>query len=62
MKYLFVLLMAGCSTHYVQAGKTSQDFERDLHECERDFAAMYDRLAAEIRIERCLKAKGWRPE
>lgn len=62
MKYLFVLLLAGCSTHYIQDGKTSADFEMDLEYCERGYAAMHDRIAAEIRIDRCLKSRGWRPE
>lgn len=59
--YLAVLL-AGCTTHYVQAGRSSLDFEHDLHDCERDFAAMFDRTMANERIHRCLRMKGWREE
>ena len=62
MRYLFVLLLAGCSTHYVQDGRTEMDFERDLNECEGLFASMQNRWIAELRIDRCLKSKGWRPE
>lgn len=58
---LFVLL-AGCTTHYLHPSKNSADFELDLHECERDFAAIQDRIIADSRIDRCLRMKGWRPE
>jgi hypothetical protein len=56
------VLLTGCTTYYVQAGRNSLDFERDLHECERDFAAMFDRALANDRIHRCLRMKGWREE
>jgi len=62
MRWFLVLLLTGCSTTYMQPGKSEGDFQRDLYECEKDFAAMADRWVARHQVDRCLKVKGWRPQ
>lgn len=56
------LLLAGCSTNYIQAGKSEADFNRDLYECERDAAPVQNALQRERMMDRCLQVKGWRPD
>lgn len=59
MRYLVVLLLAGCSSGvWVQDGKTEQDRKRDLYACERDAAVVVDKGTKGMR-RRCMESKGW---
>lgn len=60
MRYLFVLLLAGCSTVWTQPGTSEADFKRDAYECERDAAPVRNGFQAMGMQERCMESKGWR--
>jgi uncharacterized lipoprotein YmbA len=62
------LLLAGCATTYQHETKSPQEFQVDAFECQRiahatirgpDFA---DELNRNALVDRCMQAKGWRPE
>jgi hypothetical protein len=58
MRYLAVLLLAGCASHWDRPGGTADAFERDLYACQKDAAAAptqrYERM-----VDACLRLKGW---
>lgn len=59
MRYtLIVLLLAGCTT-WEQAGKDSNDYQRDMYACQRDAAAERG-VGGGIMVANCMQSKGWR--
>lgn len=58
MRYLFVLLLAGCVT-YDKPGSTEADYNRDMYECEKDVAPVQDAARRLPMIRRCMTVKGW---
>lgn len=63
MRYLFVLLLAGCATEKVwyQPGASNRDFEMDKGQCQAQaFGApgMYTMQVAMI-FNSCMRGKGW---
>lgn len=64
MKYLFVLLLAGCATPekvWYRAGGTDQQFEMDKGQCQAQaFGAtgMYSMQVALI-YNSCMRGRGW---
>lgn len=57
-----LLALAGCSTQYVQPGKSAADFQSDLYACERDAAPAAEPLYRSRMLDRCLTVKGWQPK
>ena len=55
---VLVLLLAGCVS-YQHPTKTEAEFDQDMYECERDFAAaVYSDYYMDY-VTRCMKTKGW---
>lgn len=56
MRYLFVLLLAGCARHYVHPDK-ERAFEADYYECQKEAAPQSHRRKE--MIDRCMRLRGW---
>jgi len=63
-----VLLLTGCAqpTTWVRPGATSQDFDRDSYQCEKDMrqsnyfgGGIGGAIAAQDFQKRCMRAAGW---
>lgn len=59
---LAAALLGGCTAVYTHPTRSSADFEQDAYACERDSAPIQDGWSRLAMQDRCLKAKGWRPQ
>lgn len=65
MRYLIVLLLAGCSTTWRHETKSNQEFHQDAFNCSRAAAASVPRgglpedLQRNRMEEQCMRAQGW---
>lgn len=61
-------LMSGCSTRWVQAGKTPHDAERDRFNCENVIVTKHggwrnvEPVTAALEINECMQLKGYHVE
>lgn len=58
MRYLPILLLAGCSTTWVHPTKDEQDLKVDRYECNRD--AMGAGVMSHSMFKMCMDARGWK--
>lgn len=68
MRYLIVLMLAGCASQWSHPDRTNEQFEADAFECRRiAYATVYEiGMAADIQRNElgksCLRARGWREQ
>lgn len=60
MRYLLVLMLAGCATQWNHATKTEQEMHEDAFRCERSAATQINPGERSQMFERCMYAQGWR--
>lgn len=57
-RFVIVLMLYGCA-QWKHPTKSEQEFHADAYECERDAAAVRDRMYAMEMRKRCMRTKGW---
>lgn len=62
MRYLLLLLLAGCATRLDKPGGTAEGFQRDLYACKKDAVAAPTKARFERMVDDCLALKGWREQ
>jgi hypothetical protein len=66
MRYLMVLVLAGCATSWHHPSKGEQDFHKDRFACDEKATAAIPFLSGpfddtrEEFVRSCLRARGWR--
>lgn len=53
------LLVAGCQTVVTHPTKSAADFAKDDYECDKDVAAVQDRIRMVTMHRACMRQKGW---
>lgn len=56
---LALLLVVGCQTNVTHPTKNAADFQRDSYECDKDVAAVQDRIRMVTMHRACMRQKGW---
>lgn len=60
MRYLLILVLAGCATHWQHATKNEQEMHEDAFRCEQVAATQINPGERSQMFDRCMYAHGWR--
>lgn len=68
MRYVWLLMLAGCASQWWHPDRTNEQFEADAFECRRISYATVFEIGAAADIQRneigksCLRARGWKEQ